>query len=151
MLEPSHAGPTESSSEPDGRVVEFVRDDQTTLSDQCWDGSRVGCETHGSDHCRFGAGESSDQLFGLDVQVCGRGIVTGPSTGNTISSDRSFGGIGASTGGGCESEVVVRRDVQCSCGSASQRERVVFVDGSSIEADDRTTSDTSDGSSKTFV
>lgn len=151
VLEPSDTGTTESRTETDRRVIKFVRNDQAAFADQSGDGGGICSETHGADHGGFGAYESSHKLFSLDVQVGCRGIVTGSSTGYPVSSNGSFGSIGTSTGGRCETEVIVGRNVERAGGTASQRECVVFIDRGSIETYDGTSCDTSDRPSKALV
>jgi len=73
------------------------------------------------------------------------------STGNTVSPNGSFSGVGGTTSRRSESEVVVGRNVECSSGCTGQLESIVVVVGLPIEADDSSASNSSDGSRETSV
>jgi hypothetical protein len=73
------------------------------------------------------------------------------SAGDTVSSNGSFSGIGSTTSGRSESEVVVGRNVQCSSLSTGQLEGIVVVVGLPIEAYDSSASNTSNGSRETGI
>lgn len=151
VLEPSDTGARESRAESNRRVVEFIGNDQTSFTDQGRNGGRVRRETHGSNHGGFGTEESSNEFLSLDMQISGRGVMSSTSARNTVSSDRSLGSIGTPTGRRSKSEIVVGRDIQCACLGTGKLKSIVVVVRLSIEAHDRSSSNTSDGSRKASV
>jgi len=151
VLETPHSRSTQPRSEPNARVVQLVRDDQASFSNDSGECSGVGSESHRDDHGVVLAEETSDERFSLDMQVERSSLQTRSSCADSVPTDGFLNGIGASSRSGGETEVVVRRDVEASSPLSRVLEGEVGVVGGSVEGDDGTSWDAGDGFAEAVV
>lgn len=142
MLEHPDTRRAQPNAESDRGVVQFVRDDEAALVDECGDRRRVGSKAHTDDHGVFRPDELGHEFLRLNVQIQCTRFQPHTARGNTIPLQPCFHGIGDSTRRLSEPEIVVRRNVQRT--SRRSRQRKVFVEilGNSIKRLDRSSRDT---------
>jgi hypothetical protein len=151
MLEHPYRRAGQPNTESDWCVVELIGDDETPFADQSGDVSRVGRETHRENHGWFGTAELGDELLTLLVEVEGVDVVSGTAGSNSVSPNTAFNGVGTAAAGRCESEIVVRWDVEGAGLSTGEVKVLVLVGGFPVEQVDGPARYLGDGSGEAII
>lgn len=103
---------TQTNAESNRRVVQLVRNDQTTLADQRRDDRRVRRKAHRTDQRVLLADEPRDKCLRLRVQVQAAALEARPARGDAVLHYGRLHRVRTGTPRLREPEVIVRRDVQ---------------------------------------
>ena len=110
MFEDLDGGAGEAAAVDDGRVVEFVGDDQVFLAENGGDGSSIGGEPGLEDDAGFDVFELGDLLFEIHVHLHGAGDGA-DGAGADAEFARGFDGGAAELGVGGEAQVIIGAEV----------------------------------------
>jgi hypothetical protein len=142
VLVHAHARAREAHADADARVVELVRDDQAALADERRNDRRVRREAHAEDRRVFVADEAGHERLGLLVQVERAALETRAAGGNAVPLQALLNDVRTSAARLGKTQVVVRRDVQCTRPGPRRLQRRVVVRRVPVEESNRAAGDT---------
>ncbi len=143
MLEHPDVGPAHTYTNTNGGMVELVRNDQATLTDQGRDDSRIRRKTHRAKKSVLHTHEPSNQGLCLDVQIERTTLQTAATRRDTVPLDGFDISIRACSFGLSKPKVVVGGNVEGPSTSTSEVHVLVVIRGVAVENLDSTAWDAS--------
>lgn len=107
MLEHPDTGTAETDSEPYGRVIEFIADNEAALVHERRDKRRVGGKTHGANESVLHANKTGDKGLRHNMQITGASLHASTKSRDSILPDGFFYGVRAASTSLGKTKVIV--------------------------------------------
>lgn len=151
VLKHGNHGTRETGAEAEGRVVQFVRDEERAFGDKGRESSSVGSKAHGENHGIRLAHEFGNELLDVGVKVQGAGLGASARRRHAIFPDSLFSRISAGSLGLGKAEIIVRAHVESLGLSSGKLEGEIVVVRGAVEEGNVAARDTSDGTVEAVV